>query len=516
MLQLRTHKYLDTYSNRYYYGQTPERLMCGDTTGIRLQNHRDYFRSPSSLLHADLPLHMNHINFERKYFCYDETAEGREEEIVTGIKDTLLTVFNNTADDDCIFITGYLAADTLENKDYVYPFIDTDIWKEFKGDSINSLFNKCVEQTSLRESERQCRDIKQHIRVFKSKTKHIILMLTDYADIDQESESFLALGLIPVFFEDWKERFDELEIAYFKCLVNRSQVKRISNVKPTTCFTNLEELEKYLVVEREIRYKTLFQKVATARINTIENQTRQLNNEMQRALSIYDESLKKLTEYNILIEKYREGTGEVVEELQTISKMKGVYDLNLTHNGQLRITLRLPLDYFDSDEAECAIRNVQDDNVKRFIEEIFIEQKYKLYIRTDAYYSYTPDAYFQDFTSIPEQDCRQINAMFNPHFQFYNCLGDYKPALVKAMREQDLTLFINVAIAAARSMNFKDGSVCNRWFSWLRNAFDSDNDFYLGIKCLEKDGKLYTLGQWLHNNFEEETPEINIIEAEDL
>ena len=29
-------------------------------------------------------------------------------------------------------------------------------------------------------------------------------MLTDYADTDQESESFLALGLTPVFFDDYK------------------------------------------------------------------------------------------------------------------------------------------------------------------------------------------------------------------------------------------------------------------------------------------------------------------------
>ena len=244
MLQLRTYKYNNTYSNQYYYGQTPERLGFGDSGNIRLQNHTYYFRGPSSIIHADLPLHMNRIPFNRYYFCYDEDAEGREQDIIESIKDGLLNLFNNTTDAECQLVTCYLAGSTLENKDYVYDFIDSDLWKEFKGDNIIALFNKCVEQTSLRESERQNRTIQQHIRVFKSKAKHIILMLTDYEDIDQESETFLALGLVPVIFEDFKSKFTTEEMEYFKCLVNRSQVKRISNVKPFNLFKALEDLEK--------------------------------------------------------------------------------------------------------------------------------------------------------------------------------------------------------------------------------------------------------------------------------
>jgi len=516
MLQLRTYKYANTYNNQYYYGNTPERLDCGDSGSIRLQNHTYYFRNPTAMIHADLPLHMNHIPFERKYFCYDEDAEGRENEVIEGIKDKLLNVFNETTNAQCLFITCYLAGTTLENKEFEYPFIDTDLWKEYKDDSISSLFNKCVEQTSLRESERQGRAIKQHIRVFKSKVKHIILMLTDYADIDQESETFLALGLVPVFFEDWKEKFTQEEIDYFKCLVNRSQVKRISNVKPMNMFKVIEELEKYKNLEREIRYQTLFQKIAEARVKLVENNVREYRRSAEQALVAYDAALKKITEYDILIEKYKAGESVIVDELNTVTKMKGVYDLNTYNNNNIKIILRVPLDYFDTDEAECAIRNIGSENVKRFINDIFIEQKFKLYIRTDVYYAYTSEANFQNFGSIYEQDCMDINAMFNPHFQFYQCLGDYKPQLIKAMRDQDLTLFVNIAMAAARSMNFKDGAVCNRWFEWLSQAFDRGNDYYLSMKCLEKDGNLYTLGQWLNGTFDTEPEQVNVIEAEDL
>ena len=516
MLQLRTYKYNNTYSNQYYYGRTPERLGFGDSGNIRLQNHTYYFRSPSSIIHADLPLHMNRIPFNRYYFCYDEDAEGREQDIIEGIKDGLLNLFNNTTDAECKLVTCYLAGSTLENKDYVYEFIDADLWKEFKGDNIIALFNKCVEQTSLRESERQSRTIKQHIRVFKSKAKHIILMLTDYADIDQESETFLALGLVPVIFENFKSRFTTEEMEYFKCLVNRSQVKRISNVRPTNLFKALEDLEKYHDLEREIRYQTMFTKVAEARVRTVERQSRDLRTQAENALQTYDAALKKLSDYEVLIEKYREGSDEIVSELKDISKMSGVYDLIIDgyNNNILKIVLRVPLDYFDSDEAECAIRNVRDEDVKRFITEVFIEQKFKLIARVDAYYTYSPEANFQDFNQLSEEECRKINALFNPHYQFYHCLGDYKPRLIKAMRNQDLIMFVNIALAAARSINFGDGAVCNRFFEYLSNAFR--NDYYGNIKCLEKDGKIYTLYQWLHNEFDTEPEPINVIEAEDL
>lgn len=504
MLQLRTYKYNKTYATQYYYAGSAERCMFGDNN-IRLANNGNYyFRYPTAITHADLPLHMNNINLVRRYFQYDEAREDRDTDIIEDIKSGLHNIINEISEDDCYFIEGYISGESITNPDYNYEFIDTDLWTEYKEGDIKNLFSKCVEQTSLRESERQGRNINQHIRVFKSNSKHILLMLTDYADGDQESETFLALGLVPVIFNDWKERFEQLEIDYFKVLVNRSQVKRISNVKATAAFNALESLEKYIAIERQIRYKTLFEQIAESRIYTAQNDYSRLTHQAEEALSTYEAALKKRHECEILINHYKEGTNDVIEELNLISKMKGVYDVDQNNNGRgLRIIYRVPLDYFDVDEAECAIKNVQDENVKRFITDIFIEQKYKLYVRVDSYFSYSQEdmnSMRNGFGQIDLDSCNQINALFNPHYQFFNCLGDYKSKLIKAMTDQDLTLFINIGLAAARSMNFGDGSVCNRWFDWLSDAFQ--NNYYKNFKCIEKDGQLYTLGQWL-NNFEE-------------
>ena len=502
MLQLRTYKYVKTYASQYYYAGSSERLDFGDHN-IRLANNGNYyFRYPSALIHADLPLHMNDINLVRRYFQYDEAREDRETDIIESIKSGLHNIINEASENDCYFITGYISGESTTNPDYNYEFIDTDLWTEYKEGDIKNLFNKCVEQTSLRESERQGRNIKEHIRVFKSTSKHILLMLTDYADPEQESETFLALGLVPVIFSEWKDKFVPEEINYFKVLVNRSQVKRISNVKATAAFNALESIEKYAAIERQIRYKTLFEQIAESRIYTAQNDYSRLTHEADVALANYESALKKRHECEVLINHYKEGTNDVIEELNLIAKMKGVYDVDQVNGGrQLRIIYRVPLDYFDVDEAECAIRNVADDNVKRFITEVFIEQKYKLYVRVDSYFSYSTEEQLRGFDQIDMESCKEINALFNPHYQFFHCLGDYKSRLIKAMADQDLTLFINIGLAAARSMNFTDGSVCNRWFSWLSDAFN--NDYYSNFKCLEKDGKLYTLSQWFNNNFEE-------------
>ena len=520
MLKLYSQKYQNVYSRNTYYINGLTILDCGHKGSIYLQNHNYRIRSAEPLIHADLPLKMHEINLSRLGFYYDKDIETQNgftlSQIEEGIKDKLLDVFNDTTNDQIVIITGFICDNSLSNKDYEYSFIDKDLWKEHKDDGVISLYNKCVEQTSLRESERQARSIQQHLRLFQSRTKHIVLMLTDYQDADQESETYLTLGLTPVLFEDLKEKFEALEIEYFKTLVNRSQVKRISNVKAEQAFKNLEAIELYHTIERTIRYNTLFEQVANTRIRLVESNARQYKVSMESALQSYDSAVKKLQDAELLIEKYKEGTADIIEELKEVSKTNGVYDIQNYDSSKMKLILRVPLDYFDTDEAECAIRNIQNSTVKRFLTELFIEQKYKLYIRTDAYYTYTSEGNFQDFGPINDSDFRSTNALFNPHFQYFHCLGNYKPELIKAMRNQDLIMYTNIAVAAARSINFKDGAVMRNWISWLADVFNGW-DFMLSIKCLEKDGKLYTLKQWLTNNFDEEdAEEINVIEAEDL
>ena len=104
----------------------------------------------------------------------------------------------------------------------------------------------------------------------------------------------------------------------------------------------LEDLEKYHDLEREIRYQTMFTKVAEARVRTVEKQSRDLRTQAENALQTYDAALKKLSDYEVLIEKYREGSDEIVSELKDISKMNGVYEI-LCNRWVFVIHLIIPL-----------------------------------------------------------------------------------------------------------------------------------------------------------------------------
>ena len=52
------------------------------------------------------------------------------------------------------------------------------------------------------------------------------------------------------------------------------------------------------------------------------------------------------------------------------------------------------------------------------------------------------------------------------------------------------------------------------WFGWLSNVFDNRQEYYLNMKCLEKDGQLYTLGEWLNESQEQQEP--IVIEPRDI
>ena len=86
--------------------------------------------------------------------------------------------------------------------------------------------------------------------------------------------------------------------------------------------------------------------------------------------------------------------------------------------------------------------------------------------------------------------------MFNPHIQYYSCLGDYLPQIIEAHAKKDLVLFNNLAIASTRSINFRDGAVMNRWLDTLsNNHMENYNSIDLyDIKCLEdEDHNLHSI-----------------------
>lgn len=473
--------YQTGYSRVYYdnigYGDLPIRMMGRD---LKLQN----FRIPNTYLTK-----------------------------VPRIKDYLNKAFELTTDEEIFIIQGTFESIELINDDTI-PFMDPDIYTEITDDAIKSLFNKCAEQVTARETDRQDRDIIQHYRIYKAKAKHVIVILNTYPDSEQCSDFYLTYGLLPILYPDIKEALDDNELEFFKVLVQRSQVKRISNVAAQAAFEVLCNSEKYKTREREIKFKTLFKKMANSRIETARISLDRIANDIQNILRRYDEYLVQQSQLDILINKYETEKDSIISEFELAVKTTGVYDFDIYNNSEAMITFKVPISFFDTEEAELALKRRPDGVIKTLLSKLFIDQDAKLWIMSEAVFSFTEN--FREPGYISEDRIYRANVHYNPHIQYYRCLGDYKPQLIKAMRKGDLLMFINIMIASTKSINFKDGAVVNRWFETLEDYYSSNSPLFTQAKCIEKEGKFYTMQEYLDLSDEDNVEVESTLDVEEL
>lgn len=478
--------------------------------GANTVNQVGYIRS-KYIESAMAPLAFNEIGILQQTFCISSPGEmqialNTIEELYTNLSQTRLGLFR-------IY---------TNNVDNTYNSLTNDLFT-LPPTAVQELYNKCMDQVRLREDI--ARDIHTKIKVMKG--KHAIVLVTDYDDINQASDHFLTIGLIPVLFPDWKDKFDELELDYFKVLVNRSQVKRISNVKAQEAFLNVANSEKYRNLLASIRIRNTIENIVANKINTARRQLQDSEQQGQRLLQQYEELRSKYYEASKTLSNLEKSREETVEELNVAINMEGVVDVSQYDNITLEITMRAPAIFFNTDEAELVVNNMPDNWVKRLFKDVFVDQKYKMMILSKFWFSFTGGRSIREPGEIPTVILNQYNAMYNPHTYFFRCLGDYKAQLVDAQAKQDLLLFNNLALASVKSINFRDGAVINRWKDTLLAYSETYNSNYtskllMDIKCLiDEDGKSYSFRDIYFNNNEEQDEEqdeeqIQELDVEDL
>lgn len=429
----------------------------------------------SNIGSALLPLLFNDIPYRTTTLVKSQGVEDNT------IINTLNDLYDSLDDKELLYVRVFADRTSIE---VLYNLIDKDRFVN-PSDTIKSLYNKCLDQTLARESLTS----EQTIQVIKSRTKHMIVTLTSYKDRAQESDFYLTLGLIPILFEDYKQKFNETEIEFFKVLVNRSQVKRIANVKPTEAFQALLNNEKYLKRFNKIKTEAVIIQLVNNRINEAENRVAESMRHAEHCLNDYHLYKKRYFEAQDFLNTARNNREEYVDELSDALNMDSVVRVDISR-GVLEIYFKAPADFYNQDEAEIIINNRTSGWLHKFFTEVFIEQKYKLNILTRFVFNYNMSNDNDTFNkpgSLSYDLLNQNNAMFNPHIQYYSCLGDYLPQLTEAHAKKDLVMFNNLAIASTRSINFRDGAVMNRWLDTLStNHIDNYNriDLY-DIKCLE-------------------------------
>lgn len=354
--------------------------------------------------------------------------------------------------------------------DEVYNSLDPDLFST-PISAIQDLYNKCMEQVRLREAVG--RTLTTKVKLVKG--KRIVVLISNYSDDTQASDLFLTLGLFPVFNQDIKDRFNEEELEYFKVLVNRSQVKRISNVKATEAFQAAVHTNKYAEVLKEIQMNQAIESIVNNNINAARSTVTNAENNAERLLRDYQELKQQFFRATEELQRLTENKEAAIEEIKSALKIDGIQRVDIESNT-LAITFVTPVSFFNVDEVECVVNRMRDDWVKQLFTDVFLEQKYKLNIYSRYLYQLgNRNQRFMPPSAVPFEYLIQHKAMYNPHTHFFQCLGDYRPQLIDAEAKQDLLLFNNIALASTRSINFRDGTVINRWIEDLRSIPSSTN-----------------------------------------
>ena len=442
--------------------------------------------------YAMLPIGFNGLGIYQKTYCISDL------DYLEMFPEVLAEDYDKISDNQFAIIRVY-TTDVIG----AFEKIPTELRTEAPN-AVQELYNKCMDQVRLRNEY----DGPVNIKVASIKGKHGIIIVTNYDDDTQASDMFLTIGLLPVLCKEWKDKFNDIEIEYFKTLVNRSQVKRISNVKAQEVFTEMCEHNKYVDMLKTIRLNMTIDNLINTKINEAQNRVQVCQRNAEQAMRSYTESKTKYYECLELLDKVENKKEEYIEEYKAALVVEGVEEVNYDGLGNLYIIARVPISFYNSDEAELYIerfskdyknRSLAYDRTIQFFEDVFITQKYKLIVVHNWSFNTVSPSDFRKPTAMEIVKMVNYKGFFNPHIYFYNCLGDYESVLRNMHAKQDLLLFVNTLLASTKSVNFRDGTVMNRWRDSMVHWFEDYNANYtasqmISIKCLQdEEGNLLSL-----------------------
>lgn len=357
---------------------------------------------------------------------------------------------------------------------------------------VQDVYGKCAEQVSAREGVNGVRYI------IKVKGNHVVVF-SNYEDTAQASDIFLTIGILPVLFPEIKEKFNTEEIEYCKELVHRSQLKRIVNITANTLFNRLTSTRKYNDISSEIILTSTVARIVEGKVSTARQTVDSSCRDMEASLEHYQSARTRYLKASKLLTDLEGSKQNLKDELRLALKLDTIKNVNV-QGENLEIIFSAPVKFFDTDEAECAIKRLENGFVKQFIKDIFIDCKYKLHVSAVFRYTLSENTNWQGVRQISTEEQEMAGGLANPHIQHYSCVGDYRVDLVKAQCNKDLLTYNSVASASTTSINFKDGTVMNRWFEYLQYIHSNwqrgytESVLYKNLQCLEtEDGSRYSM-----------------------
>ena len=334
-------------------------------------------------------------------------------------------------------------------------------------------------------------------KFFKSTTKKSLITVCNACYNKDYRETYFTLALSQLVYPELYEDFTQQEKDVYLELLHQMCLKRKVKTRIQEKADVLETLTKYTDYFSSRNVTRTISLLIKQRIQTLRNSVNYYNEQASSFLRQYTQAVTDFNNASKELQDKENNAAAELNELKTTLSQPFISNLNIDGN-YLIFTLQSYMDFYDTDLLDCVLNgldnrdDMESENFKVFLTEVFKEQHYKLRVRSKFQYKLdTHDTNYRLNTSQDDYTADADNRLCNPHLLFYNCLGNYAAQLAKAQADSNLDIFINLALASTRSINFADGAVCSRWKCY----FNPDNtNNWLNRRCLEdEEGNLYTI-----------------------
>lgn len=141
-------------------------------------------------------------------------------------------------------------------------------------------------------------------------------------------------------------------------------------------------------------------------------------------------------------------------------------------NNRLALVYTTPLLYWEPqiaqryfDSTRQNIMNSATPAVQQLLKDIFINGTHTLMIQSGVEFDLQrKDVYFTNPNGLLGiRSTSELNGMFNPHHYYYNCWGDNKSLIVRALNDHDYVTAVLQAFAAIAGINVSDTAVITKF-----------------------------------------------------
>lgn len=258
------------------------------------------------------------------------------------------------------------------------------------------------------------------------------------------------------------------------------------------------------------QFKKEILKIVSDNENKVKTETTRkiadLNANIRQAENSLANYYKSLNEYkqNLLaleLNPYDQTVG--IELADYLLNHKIIQLLKATNKGIFTLMVDAPARYYDNKYLIKYLEKntvIEYDFSKRLLKEIYIDNKYTLLYNTqfDISVAKTYVSYNTNFNT------GELNGIPHPHIMRFDCWGDNKTHIYKALASGDYIGAIEQCLAACYNLNFADTTVIKR----LGRDIHYEGD-YRSVKCIvDAEGNKYTPKE-IYQIYKEEEKEQN-------